>query len=843
MRRLSKLFIAIIIAIFISYNFIPIVSNALSIGNGNGDVWAPEPATSATSGEKGDIPDTPTETVTTNDTYQEVPREYHNKIEGNVYDQGIDKGVKDVLVKLLYTDGTVVQTQRTDANGNYSFEPSPGDYRIQFSVGDLEENDIDMNDSDAVKNVLKYNGVDYYASQIPSSASTETGNIVDIETKKEILTLKKKATQVMLCVDYSETVRTTDIVTQDGQTKKRLDVEIEAAKNLISKLLDADSAIYITLIAFDGDNHYRVLDKGLSRDQQKLYKGLDDARNVKVIGGTNIVAALDVAQESFVIGDNKEDTSRVVVMVTDGLPSGCYEDSDKISAGGDIGKEKSGELIRQDDDINTIRSKLDNEIIPHTARKLKELKDDGIEVMALVTKSDDDEDNQYIAKIFNDETTNMHKDINNGTELADGIERKINEEINKTATRNKTESKETVDTRKTQTYDMEFETEEDKQRMKEISQNYDTFSWGNTKDFQVIDNYDKTKDQEMAKRLSQNTRFTVTSKDPVHIDDVPTLNPDTTKEENGVKKTYHEVLSPQTWTINLGLHEKSPAEIDVIKYASGLRVTIATGEVVYYKTTSIDDSPDRDPKNIPPLLSFMDEEIAQGSKVEVEYTIHTTSQRATDFNNIRIIDYIPYGFKFDMNSELLSEKHKRNSDYWDSQINNDDLDNANFFNTDKSNQIKDKKRWDNIISRPAELHKGESTDVKIVLTVIIGGLDDYNNIAQNYNEAEVFSYKSFDNLESIDGIPSPVRMKSSINAKVSNKKGGEFGGQYLFPASFDGGDYQSSGDANIVTVLPPTGEPVDSKKTIGLIVTLVSLDAVLIAFLKKQLKLKSKNKK
>lgn len=849
MKKVVKIFAVLSVIILLGCIFVPLITNVSKAS----DAWSsaprttvvtpsPQPSTTYTptepnndpapSGERGNIPDPepqPEPTPQPKQTTIVETEQRYVSVQGNVYDVGISENVKDIKVNLLNESGkNVVASCRTDSDGNYNITASPGNYRLQFVMGDIKG--IGQNDIYTMKNALKYNGQDYQVVESPFSSGSSFSSTNGLTTPlngEEIISLKKKAVQVMLCVDYSNTVREKEITTYDGKKRKMIDVEIESTKKLINELLNLDQSIYITLICFDGNNHYRVLDYGLSRDEQKMYTALDKAVATEPIGGTDMVAALDVAKDSFVY-EKKEDANRVVAIITDGVPSGCFE----------AGQEDSftdQEVILESDDDSARKAKLESEIVPHTKSKLKELKDDGISVISLVTKAEDDpnNENQYIDQIFNDDTTNMHISLDNGTQLVDGIEDILRNSIGRSGTQNSQSPGESFSESSVRTWEIPYGTEEDKKRNIEVAKNFNDdegFVWSNTKLFQMIDTYSgSNEDYETAKKLSDATKITMTSTNTYKIEDsnLPSDWQSSYVDGDGDTITVIHHYEKASYSASLKLQEKPPAELNLIKYASGLKVTLANNQVLYYKTISY-DSNNSNSQKIEPLMAFMDNEIAQGTTVEVEFTIHATSQGATNFNQLRLIDYLPNVWKYDPNAKLLSED-ATNSKYWQVQINNDSMKgNAGekYFNQNSPELENKQKYCNNILSNPMTVKGGETQDFKIVVSMLISNLDDYEEVATQYNEAEVFSYKTSNPISAIAGtefeLGTPRRMKTSQNVRTQ-----DCDSFYLYPASFSGVDYVTSADANIVTVLPPTGIQKSEKmkklaiKAIVLITTLI----------------------
>ena len=786
------------------------------------DCWGSLPGEIHSSGGTGTGGDGNKTTIETIDEY--VHQEYYNEIRGNVYDEGIinkngkyaeekDKypGVEDVTVKLLNEDGSYTgHSVRTDENGNYSFSGlNIGSYKVQFQVGSIEK--IDQKDKTKIKNVLKYNGLDYQVSRLPNSEGTNTSYSV---TEKEIITMGKNAIQVMLLLDCSNSTRWTKVRMYDGTEKTRLEVEVEATKKLIERLLNADEGIYITLIFFDGNNHYRALKYGLSRNQGDMYYALDHAKDVLPYGGTDIESALNVAKGSFVY-ENKENTNRVVALVTDGMPSGCCD-----------------EKIRSSDNDATIDIKL-KKIEEATRNKLKELKDDGIKVMSLVVNSEDEEEQEYINNIFNDDTTNLHLNINDGDKMADAIEKELNKTI--TSEFHTEEIKEVI------RWKIEYGSDEDRQRYIDIVSKFRQFKWNNTSRFKVLDDYDGTdKSYKRAIELSNDTYFTVTSKGTYTIEEKPSEWTETKKDpETGkVIKRIHYVAEAKSYTVDLGLVKKTEAQLNLEQYISALRVTLANGQEAYFKTR---DNNNKDQ----PLICELDDELARGANAEIEYTIKITSPTSMSYKEIKLIDYLPEGFMYDENQKLLTEDGT-NSKYWDKIIIFDD-ENSNdeyFNNSEETKKIREKySKQINVMSKGISIGNEGETNIgtlKFVVSKRISNLYNSENISKE-NEAEVYSYETYNPTATIPETDfengTPRRMTANISTSllasqinpVDTKDLGSL--ISLYAGSFDGLDFIRK-TTNTVAVVPPTGNVNNFKNLIMLAIAIVGLTVGIIIKIK-----------
>lgn len=822
MVKLRNLISIIIIIVLLITN----INIPLAYAFSASDSWGPAPATPHSSGGTGTGGDGNKTTVEKIDEY--VHQNYHNEIKGNVYDEGIINkngkyeeernrypGIEDVTVKLLNEDETYTgYSVRTDENGNYSFSGiSLGNYKVQFEVGNIEG--IDQRDKTKIKNVLKYNGQDYQVSRLPSSEGTDTTYSL---TEKEIITMGKNAIQVMLLLDCSNSVRYTTVKMYDGTEKTRLEIEVEATKKLIERLLNADEGIYITLVFFDGDNHYRALKYGLSRNQDDMYYALDHAKDVIPIGGTDIETALNVANESFVCAD-KENTNRVIALVTDGMPTGC-----------------SKGIIWSDDSPSIVDLKL-KMIEECTRNRLKELKDDGIKIMSLVVNSEDEEEQEYINNIFNDETTNLHLNIDDGDQMAEAIEKELNKTI--------TTEFETEEIENVIHWEIEYGSDKDRQRYIDIANNFKQFRWSNTSKFKVLDDYDGTNEAyDRARQLSNDTYFTVTSKGTYTIEDKPAEWTETKKDPDTGKviKRIHYVAEADSYTADLALAKRTAAELNIVQYISALRVTLQNGQEVYFQTR------DNNNKDLP-LICDIDNELVRGATAEIEYTIKITSPTAMIYNELKFIDYLPEGYLYDENKRLLTEKGT-NSKYWDRIIDFEEekFDDEYFNKSEETEKIREKysKQMD-VISKGLSMgNEGETNTctLKLVISQQISDAFDADNVSKN-NEAEVYSYETYNPIATIPETDfengTPRRMTASISktvlaSQINPVDTRDLGSLIsLYAGSFDGLDFIRK-TTNTAAIVPPTGKIHNFKNVI--MPTLVVLGVTILLIIRKEIKSK-----
>ena len=243
---------------------------------------------------------------------------YYTSIDGNAYEQihqqngsiidyNNNPGVQYVKV-IAKGDNGKEYIKYTDQNGYYSFNNlKPGKYTLSFEYG--KEDDFTKEES--IRTNLKYNGLDYTANAAGTIKNPKS--IID----RTIDNSGTGATEVILAIDCS--VSAWNTVLSDGQT--RLEKQKEAAKELIISLLDQEN-IYIGIVCFAGNQSaWRAI--GQTNSREVLEQTLDEIKEngkcnyVGLPGGTNIIQALDKANDSFV----GKESNKWIILLSDGAPT------------------------------------------------------------------------------------------------------------------------------------------------------------------------------------------------------------------------------------------------------------------------------------------------------------------------------------------------------------------------------------------------------------------------------------------------------------------------------------------------------------------------------------------
>lgn len=156
-----------------------------------------------------------------------------------------------------------------------------------------------------------------YISKTIVDSNTDIGEVT-IELKlsnisKEIETTEE--TEVMLVVDNSPSM---DFVTESGKTRK--EIVIPAAKTLVNSLFNNSSNLKIGVIKFYGGNSLYDASKlmcSLTNNKETVINTLDKLSVQSTVGGTNILAGITQANNSF----SKSCKNKIIVLLTDGVPN------------------------------------------------------------------------------------------------------------------------------------------------------------------------------------------------------------------------------------------------------------------------------------------------------------------------------------------------------------------------------------------------------------------------------------------------------------------------------------------------------------------------------------------
>ena len=677
-------------------------------------------------------------------------------ISGNVYeDLGYSVGtggtdsqkekipIKDVIVTL--SNG---QSTRTDENGNYHFANlSPGTYSVSFAYGALGS-DVSASDSKTVENILKYNGHDYITTQLPGEQE-----YIDME-KIEIEQSGKGALQLFVALDCSYSMRST-IVEYNGKEMSRLSVAVEAAKELCSQLIESGNNIYIGLVFFSGTSYRAV---SLTKDLNSLYTALDDINtNDWYNANTNVLGALDKAYESFY--NNTEDSNRFITIISDGVPT----------------SDGSTETYSNDSD-STIYSKLDT-ISQTTAAKIDELKGNGVNIISLITKSEDPSEDEYVQKIFNDGHSTVFENIVDGYKTADLIKKALKDYlISQTQEKHYTSSH------------IVYAGYEDASRRQEVENNFSNImDYNNTNIFEQIKEYNS---QEKAQELSEKTYMTAQGGEGYTITalpDPPEIKITETDPETGeeVIVKWVKYVEAEYTGQDMVIARRPGFSLVTDITATGLRVILQNGQEIETQTL--------EPGTDMPLLQTLDNELAHGTTLQIEYTVTIKNDSSIQCNYLELINYLPKKFVYDPNVALISIEGKNGDTGWES-ISLDELQEQNLITQETLDEYNTNVAMKLVLDNAGQgengffIPPGGEYTVRYVVSRLISNLDE---------------------IEDPDfGIASEVlKYQDAANRRMLYQVKGNESHQYVgaFPGDSQDQDF-SNESTNDVIVIPPTGK-------------------------------------
>ena len=691
---------------------------------------------------------------------------HHTKISGNVKeDLGYSVGtagtdseketipVEGVLVKLAGTN----YSTRSDKDGNYTLSGMPaGTYSLEFYYGALG-GDVDPNDSETVKNILKYNGHDYSAASVPGA-----GEYFDSQ-EIEVIQSGKGALQLFIALDCSYSMRRGRgpdeeqyLIEYNGELKTRLEIAVEAAKDLCRELVESGDNIYIGLVFFSGTNYRAV---SLTKDLTQLNTALDDIQNNGwQTANTNVAGALDKSYESFY--NNTEDSNRYLTILSDGVPT----------------SDGNTQIYNTDTDPSVFYSKMDT-IAESTAAKLDEIRGNGVNVISLITKTDDEEESAYVQRIFGEHSTKFWN-IEDGYKTVDLIKGELKDFLISSTEEKYYSTSHTIK-----------EGHEDEGRRQEVDSQFDLMDYNNTIMFDQIDNYNSV---DTAQELSNKTYMVVRSEESYNISYPPNPSVIETKDPETGEVIHREVHVVQDYTgQDLVLTRRRGFELATKITATGLRVILQSGQVL--------DTQIREPGSDFPILETLDNELAYGAQIQIEYTVAIKNDSSIQCEHLEMINYLPEKFIYDSSISLITEEGTNESSKWE-YADLEELYNQGMVTDETFEKYKDcvalKLTLDNngqgengfYIAPGGEYH------IKYVVSRMISSLDDIEN--PDFGIAsEVLKY----------GNQSNRRMTYTVGANVAH--------QYAaaYPGDSQNKDY-SNESSNEVIVIPPTGKEENEKE-------------------------------
>lgn len=385
-----------------------------------------------------------------------------------------EKGIPKIRVELLSGEN-VVATQYTDSQGNYRFDGmADGDYRVRFYYGDLGGT-VDGYSNEEVKEILKYNGQDYYATSVGGE-----GTVIDSYTK-DIMIRGKGCIQLFLVIDNSASM-----IENKYNGKTRLEYQALAAKKLVDELLAESDNIYIGIVAFGEQN---VVLQHLTNNKEVLDHKLNlmlesaDELTSAFAGCTNIRGAMETAKENFV--NKTEDSNRYIFLLSDGVPL------------------TEGETIIYTEDLYDeaiLQEKL-SKIVDATKKEFENIINEGIKISTLITKTDEPEIEELVNTMCDVEGLNFfHVDDKDATNI---ITKEIKDDIN---------SSEEENIKDFSNYHSYFLGADEEWRRNEVNAAFSKFDKETSKLFEVIDNYNGSEeDKNKAIELSNKSWMCATT--------------------------------------------------------------------------------------------------------------------------------------------------------------------------------------------------------------------------------------------------------------------------------------------------------------------------------------------
>ena len=531
-----------------------------------------------------------------------------------------------VTVKYVDNAGREFSTT-TDGDGKYQFgidklESGERTYHIEYTYPNTSKEEINSIDNvDAAKIIqqkLKYNGQDYMGGE-----SKEGFKIIEKSGKS--------AAQVYLVLDCSYSMDTEIEIKENNTTvtKTKLEIEKQIAKNIINSLLTGEKNIYIGLVVFTGVCYRRV---ALTNNVDTLTNALDGEIEFSDKGYTNILGALDKANESFINSD-ANNSNKYMFLLSDGLPTSDGNKENTLYSV-DYSSPDAASLIAEND------AKLEK-IAQNTKTKLENIENnDKVKVFSVITKQDleDEKDENMLYNIFKNNKNseyNRFYDVDNITNVSKEIVKDFEEYV-----------KESIETINHEGYSLNVAGRD------KIKENFGTFEYKNTNCFQALDmeiNTSNLKEfKEYAKELFNKTSITITSKEctaNLYYGTLPEPNPKVEKNEDGeVVHITHYILS-EVWLTAPDIYLTKLPQYTITPKISvtGLAVVASTGTVIDRQVTTTEEAEN--------LISTIEKDLLYGSTAVVRYTVDVTNTSLyNDTNTVSILFYVPDGFTCDTKS-------------------------------------------------------------------------------------------------------------------------------------------------------------------------------------------------
>ena len=700
-----------------------------------------------------------------------IPVPCYTEIRGNVYEDlgytnsGAAGGddttenipVQDILVELYNAgddDGDPVMTTRTDQNGYYSFRPSPGSYDVKFKCGYVENE----TDPDLLQRILKYNGQDYMVVGLPDK---ETINVDKIEVENA----EKGVLQFFIALDCSSSMTDTEnLIDYKGEPMTRLEIVVDAAKELCESLINSGDNIFIGLVFFKGET-YRA--SSLTKNLDKLNKTLDSALSEETanwsIYDTNVYAAMDKVYESYYNND-PETSNRFVAILTDGTPT-----------------TDGSTVIYQGDSDETMYQKLDT-VADRTAERLRALREDGVKVISLVTESTQEDEsekeieNSYVERVFDGESSDIFERLVDGYKTAELIEGPLKNYI-LAGTQDKDDGESS-----SEEY-IKLAGYEDEERREEIDAQFEHMDYSNTHEFETIENFTTV---EEAESLSDKTYMEVVGGQNYQIDELKedeyhyAIWPETGEQYLATIVDYYEVFHEDQDMI---LAQRPGFALVTKITATGLRLILQNGQQI--------DTQKMEAGTEMPIIQTLDTELAQGTTLQLEYTITVKNDSSIQCNKLELLNYLPDKFSYD-ESTMLITADGTNADVGWEDVSLDELKEKNLITDETIEKYGDRQVLK--LERNEPISPGGELELRYVVTRLIGGINDIEN--PDFTLAsEILSYENTARRR--------LTYENDGTVMVAGVESHQLTGAY--PGDVKNADY-SDESTNYVIVLPPTGK-------------------------------------
>ena len=719
----------------------------------------------------------------------------------------------------------VYATPSIGSDGSYKFDATEnGEYYARLYFGKLDDDDATYNNANKVKKVLKYNGQDYICSKAGNEGE------IDVDYRYEIITSGKGCTQIYLAIDCSKSM-----TENKYEGVSRLEAQIKAAKKLVEELIDKnENNIYIGLVAF-GEYPYKI--QGLTKSKEKLNEKLDqalkDATETDYYAGSTDIRSViygirnnktktytqsgtTYSDEEYFVNTDRNNSNRYIFLLSDGIP---------LSDGETV--------VYSDDSESEIYNKVEK-IIATTRDEMKAVVDDGIKETVLITKTGDAEVDNYVKSMCQIDNSNFTAYLANIDTATKTISDKVKENIMQTSVAEGTG---------TETKYLEAG-KENAQRREEINNYYQkTYHYGDAIKFDVLENYNPNdeEDRKSAKEISDTAycfadtgTYQLYAKGSSWPGETDTgTNPD----GSTYTITYIHVAEVEIDGVDIALTSRGNFMIKPIIKVTGVRITFPNGNILVNELSESAKFTDKqlqigEVRNIEnirePIVYYLDSEIMQTSKIDIEYTIIVKNTSLTTSSDIEIANFIPEGFQMEKEQKMLTDDYT-NEDYGWNIINTKTLKDNNMMDTN----IKDQ---DCAVSKLSEVKAIRNSTIGLngerYLKMVVSKTLPVNVEQKEYlGEVEVLGYSDV----------SGRRMQDErITTKVGNKLKELFS---IFSGNKNEEDYD---EAEKVIIIPPTGLRYSARieRTVKytLLVILVIIAIVLIILDIKHIN-KNKNKK